>query len=118
MVSSLLNILLIFLQDYPPTTAETICVLSTTGLLCIGASYYVAGVFPFAADQLIGTSGELFSFAVYWMAWGLFISSLTIELRSISTDSFVIVVEAVSFLSLLMMDFTVTSKTYSQFYLI
>ena len=70
MVSSLLNILLLFLQDYLSTTAETICVLCTTGLCCIGTSCYVACVFPFAADQLIGASGEQLSFAVYWIMWG------------------------------------------------
>ena len=45
MVSSLLNILLIFLKDYLSTTAEAICMLCTTGLCCIGTSCYVACVF-------------------------------------------------------------------------
>ena len=65
MASSLLNILLILLQDYLPTTAQTICVLCMTGLYCIGASCYMANAFPFIADQLIGASGEQLSFAVY-----------------------------------------------------
>ena len=53
MVSSLFNILLLFLQDYLPAAAETICVLCTTGLCCNGTSCYVACAFPFVADQLI-----------------------------------------------------------------
>ena len=57
-VSSLFNILLIFVQDYLPTAAETVFVICTAGLCCIGASCYVACVFPFAADQLIGASGN------------------------------------------------------------
>ena len=98
MASSLLNILLILLQDYLPTTAETICVLCTAGLCCIGASCYVANAFPFAADQLIGASGEQLSFAVYWIMWGFVIAYHTVLLKSIPSDYFDIVVETVSFL--------------------
>ena len=97
-VSSLLNILLLSLQDYLSTTAETICVLCTTGLCCIGTSCYVACGFPFLADQLIGASGEQLSFAVYWMMWGGVIAYHAILLKSIPTDYFDIVAEAVSFL--------------------
>ena len=64
MISSLFNILQIFLQDYLPTTAKTICMLCTAGFCCIGTNCYAACVFPFAADQLIGASGEQLSFAV------------------------------------------------------
>ena len=77
MISSLFNILLILLQDYLPTTAETVCVLCTAGLCCTGTSCYVACVFPFVADQLIGASGEQLSFVVYWIMWGLVIAGLT-----------------------------------------
>ena len=98
MAFSLLNILLILLQDYLPTTAETICVLFTAGLCCIEASCYVANAFPFAADQLIGASGEQLSFAVYWIMWGFVIAYHTVLLKSIPSDYFNIVVETVSFL--------------------
>ena len=105
MASSLLNILLILLQDYLPATAETICVLCTTGLYCIGASCYMANIFPFAADQLIGASGEQLSFTVYWLMWGVIIAYHTILLKSIPSDYFDIAVEAVSFLCISVMAF-------------
>ena len=108
MASSLLNILLILLQDYLPATAETICVLFTAGLCCIGASCYVANAFPFAADQLIGASGEQLSFAVYWIMWGFVISYNTVVLKSIPSEYFDIVVEALSFLCISMMAFIFT----------
>ena len=105
MVSSLLNMSLIVLKVYLPEKAETICVLCTTGLCCIGTSCYVACVFPFAADQLIGASGEQLSFAVYWIMWGFVIAYNIISLRSISSDYFYIVLEAVSFLCLIVIVF-------------
>ena len=40
-VSSLLNILQVFLQDCLPTAAGAIFVLCTTGLCCIGTSCYM-----------------------------------------------------------------------------
>ena len=84
MASSLFNILLIFLQDYLLTIAEdSLYVLCTNGLCCIGTSCYVACAFPFAADQLIGTSGEQLSFAVYWMMWGFVIAYHTKVLKGI-----------------------------------
>ena len=87
MVSSLINILLTFLQTYLAKIVhlETICVLCTTGLCCIGTSCYVACVFPFVADQLIGASGEQLSFAVYWLSWGFVIAYHILQLKSIST---------------------------------
>ena len=88
MISSLLNMLLLFLQDNLPTTAETICVLCTAGLYYIGTSCYAAGVFPFAADQVIGASGEQLSFAVYWMMWGFITAFYIMLLKSIPTDYF------------------------------
>ena len=112
MASSVLNILLILLQDYLPATAETICVLFTAGLCCIGASCYVANAFPFAADQLIGASGEQLSFAVYWIMWGFVISCNTVVLKSIPSKYFDIVVEALSFLSISMMAFIFTYFKY------
>ena len=105
MVSSLLNILLLFLQNHLPTATETICVLCSVGLSCIGASCYVACAFPFVADQLIGASGEQLSFAVYWMMWGFSIAYNAILLQSIPTYYFDIVVEAVSFLCIFVMAF-------------
>ena len=105
MVSSLLNIILTLLQDYLPTTAERICVLCTGGLCCIGTSCYVACIFPFAADQLIGASGEQLSFAVYWIMWGYVLANEMILLKSIPSDYFDIVVEAVSLLSIVVMAF-------------
>ena len=112
MVSSLLNIVLILLQDYLPTTAQTICMLCTTGLCCIGASCYMANAFPFVADQLIGASGEQLSFAVYWIMWGIVIAYHTILLKSIPSDYFDIAVEAVSFLCISVMALTFTYFKY------
>ena len=68
--------------NYLPTIAETICVLCTMGLCCIGASCYMANAFPFAADQLIGASGEQLSFAVYWLMWGFIVASHTLLLKA------------------------------------
>ena len=102
MASSLLNILLILLQDFLPAIVETICVLYATGLCCTGASCYVANAFPFLADQLIGASGEQLSFAVYWIMWGLGNSYYPILLKSVHSDYFDIVVEALSFVCLSM----------------
>ena len=112
MASSLLNILLILLQDYLPTTAQTIFVLCTTGLCCVGASCYMANAFPFTADQLIGASGEQLSFAVYWMMWGLVISYYTILLKAIPTDYFDIAAESLSFLCISVMAFNFTYFKY------
>ena len=67
MVSSLLTLLQVLLQDYLPKISETIFILCTTVLSCIGTSCYAACAFPFAADQLIGAYGEQLSFAVYWI---------------------------------------------------
>ena len=105
MASSLLNILLILLlQDYLPTTAVTICMLCTTVLCCIGTSCYLACVFPFAADQLIGASGKQLSFTVYWIIWGCIIAyKITQLLKRTSTDYFDTVVEVASFLYVLVM---------------
>ena len=112
MASSLLNILLILLQDYLPTTAQTIFVLCTTELCCIGASCYMANVFPFAADQLVGASGEQLSFAVYWLMWGVVIAYHTIVLKGIPSDYFDIVVEALSFLCISMTAFIFSRFKY------
>ena len=112
MVSSLLNLLQVLLQGYLPTTSETIFILCTTVMCCIGTSCYVAGVFPFAADQLIGASGEQLSFAVYWIMWGLVISFFTILLRSIPSYYFDIVVEAVSIICVVVIAFIFTCFKY------
>ena len=101
MLSSLLRILLILLQGCLPTTVETVFVMCSTGLSCIGASYYWACVFPFTADQLIGASGEQLSFAIYWIMWGLVIAYQTIMLNGfILSDYFDLVMETISFLCL------------------
>ena len=56
--SSLLNIVLIPLQDYLTTTAVTTLALLVQGLCCVGGSCYCACGLPFIGDQLIGASGE------------------------------------------------------------
>ena len=81
--------------------------MCTTGLCCIGFSCYAASAFPFAADQLIGASGEQLSFAVYWMMWGFIVAYHTILLNIIPTEYFSIVLEAVSFLCISMMAFII-----------
>ena len=65
----------------------------------------MACVFPLAADQLIGASGEQLSFAIYWMMWGFVIAYHTQLLKGISSVYFGIVVEALSFLCISMMGF-------------
>ena len=109
-VSSFLNILLILLQDHLPATAETICVMCTTGLCCIGASCYTANAFPFAADQLIGASGEQLSFAVYWLSWGFAIAYRALLLNGMPSVYFDTVDEVVSFLCI-----CVTAFLYSKY---
>ena len=104
-VSPLFNMLLTFVQHYLPTAAETVFVMCTAGLTCIGASCYVACVFPFSADQLIGASGEQLSFAIYWLTWGLFIAIYLIPLNAISSDYIDFAVEAGSFLFISVMAF-------------
>ena len=104
-ISFLLNMLLTFLQNYLPTAAETIFVLCTAELCCIGTSCYAVGAFPFAADQLIGASGEQLSFAVYWMMWGFVFCYHAILLKSIPTKYFDIVSQAISFICIFVMAF-------------
>ena len=105
MVSTLLNMSLIVLKVYFPGTAETIFVLCTTGLSCIGASFYVVCVFPFLADQLIGASGGQLSFVVYWIMWGFGIAYSIVLLKSNSSDYFYIVLETLPFLCLIVAAF-------------
>ena len=90
MVSSPINILLLLLQDYLPTTAQTVFVVCTAGLCWSGSSCYVACLFPLAADQLIGGFGEQLSFAVYWMMWGFVIAYYTVILKGISSVYFIL----------------------------
>ena len=119
MVSSLLSLVLILLQDYLPATAQTICMLCTTGLCCIGASCYMANAFPFVADQLIGASGEQLSFAVYWIMWGIISAYNTgpVLLESIPCDYLDILVEAASFLctSVMALAFTYFKNLFTIF---
>ena len=50
------------------------------GLHCIGGSCYVACSFPFIGNQLIGASGEQFSFAMHWLMWGFVIAYKTTQM--------------------------------------
>ena len=86
--SSLLNMLLVLVQDYLNLTTVTAFVLLIEGLCCIGISCYSACLLPFTGDQLIGASGEQLSFAMYWMMWGFVIAYHTILLSFISLHEF------------------------------
>ena len=97
MLSSFFNILLMFLQDYLPTTAETVILLCTAGICCIGGSCYVACIFPFVADQLIGASGEQLSFAVYWLLWGFTNAMNTMVWKGVSSHYIETAVNMISF---------------------
>ena len=71
--SSLLTLLSLVAQHYLEltTTTKTAFSLINEGLCCVGGSCYIACIFPFTGDQLIGASGEQLSFAMYWMMWGI-----------------------------------------------
>ena len=105
MLSSYLNILSLLLQKHLPNGVETILVICMTGLCCIGASCKVVCIFPFLADQLIGASAEQLSFAIYWIMWGLIITSYISLLNKFTEYSIHIALEAASFLCISVIPF-------------
>ena len=103
--SSLLNIVLIPLQDYFTTTTAITLALLVQGLCCVGGSCYFACALPFIGDQLIGASGEQLSFAIYWIMWGLAIAFHTILLSFIPLRSLKFVAPTVALLCVSTMAF-------------
>ena len=90
-------VLLIFLQGYLPSTVKVAFVVLGDGLCYTGGSCYIACVLPFTADQLIGASGEQFSFGMYWVMWSVVIATHTVLLTYVPLKNSDIISQAVSF---------------------